>query len=506
MYGFIDEMFQKLQTDLVTEIAPVQALHQQMSAALNTMQDTEREIQHLQEAKLKQVADTFDALSECLAQERRHSESSIRNTFKEHDKLCYKKKSELSELLVKLESLEMGCGPKQEFLTELADKKRIIRYTKEAATYLLHQELPTPEIKVSLLSPKRFQQVCRRRNLIYSAHIEEPSGELSVNEQSEFTLHLNPHNIGVGERITIEAQIQSHNDSYEMVSVDQVAPKVYSLSFTPRHRGKHHLHVKCNDTHICGSPIPLYVNMNLSQLKKSSSTKLPNVGAIKCFEGSTYLSNPGGEILVLDSGTKKIKSSIKLSGVHDFAIDRDHVYATDASAHRVVKVDRDGTVLKSVGSKGQGHGSFHHPSGIRLSRESEIYVCDTHNNRIQVLDKGLSLLHTIGVQHPDDLDFDEEGNLYVTNTGNYRIQVLSPLGQHVRDISFKPGEISRSLAIHRNVLYVMSIKNKYVSVFKTTGELIMSFGKGALAKPECMAIDDNGYIHVTDSRSRVITF
>ena len=45
-----------------------------------------------------------------------------------------------------------------------------------------------------------------------------------------------------------------------------------------------------------------------------------------------------------------------------------------------------------------------------------------------------------------------------------------------------------------------------ITVFKTTGEFVATFGEKLLTHPECIAIDENGYIHVTDDRSRLITF
>jgi DNA-binding beta-propeller fold protein YncE len=57
-----------------------------------------------------------------------------------------------------------------------------------------------------------------------------------------------------------------------------------------------------------------------------------------------------------------------------------------------------------------------------------------------------------------------------------------------------------------NMVYVVDHGNGRISVFKTTGEFVTVLGAGILKEPECIAIDDNGYIHVTDDRSRIVTF
>ena len=55
-------------------------------------------------------------------------------------------------------------------------------------------------------------------------------------------------------------------------------------------------------------------------------------------------------------------------------------------------------------------------------------------------------------------------------------------------------------------MYVTDIDNKHISVFKTTGEFVTTFGEEKLVFPECIAIDDDGFIYVTDSRSNVKKF
>ncbi len=52
-------------------------------------------------------------------------------------------------------------------------------------------------------------------------------------------------------------------------------------------------------------------------------------------------------------------------------------------------MDMNGFVVASTGSLGSGPGQFNFPNGIRLSKDSEIFVCDTNNHRIQVFYKYL---------------------------------------------------------------------------------------------------------------------
>ena len=44
-----------------------------------------------------------------------------------------------------------------------------------------------------------------------------------------------------------------------------------------------------------------------------------------------------------------------------------------------------------------------------------------------------------------------------------------------------------------------------VSVFKLTGEFVATFGH-KLSSPECIAIDEDGHIHVTCNKKLLVTF
>ena len=311
----------------------------------------------------------------------------------------------------------------------------------------------------------------------------------------------------------LATQLTSCSDgSSEAVTVEEITPEQFSLSFIPRKRGRHELHVKYKNTHIIGSPIPIYVTIDPHQLKPISSIEMESVAGIKCYGGKKYVSHVGGGILVLNM-TNSIEQTIKLLGACEFIVTDEYIYATDFYRNRVVKLSRSGTVLQSLGEIGTNPGQFNFPNGIRQSKKNDIYVCDTNNDRIQVLDENLNVIRVIeaGFKEPADLDFDKSGNIYVVELRKDYVQVLTPEGQHIRSIGTPgpgPGELNHpvSLAISRDMLYLTDSRNKRISVFKITGEFVAVFGEGVIEKPECLAIDEDGYIHVTSNRSTILTF
>jgi len=68
---------------------------------------------------------------------------------------------------------------------------------------------------------------------------------------------------------------------------------------------------------------------------------------------------------------------------------------------RVVKIAKDGTWLKAVGTYGSGDGQFNTPHGIATDGKGLVYVADRNNNRIQVYDYDLNFKKYItGVASP----------------------------------------------------------------------------------------------------------
>lgn len=60
-----------------------------------------------------------------------------------------------------------------------------------------------------------------------------------------------------------------------------------------------------------------------------------------------------------------------------------HVYVAESLAGRLQLFDRDGQFLMEFGEQGGGPGGFELPAGLAM-HEDRLYVCDSHNGRIQV--------------------------------------------------------------------------------------------------------------------------
>lgn len=179
----------------------------------------------------------------------------------------------------------------------------------------------------------------------------------------------------------------------------------------------------------------------------------------------------------------------------------------------------DGTV--SFGSTDQGLG----PTGIAVGYDGLIYVADTWNHRVVVLNSNGDAVREFG-SYGDTADApdatSEQGlffgpraiavtgdEIYVVDTGNERVQVFTPDGTFVRAWGGKgdgPTQFSEPVGIvigPDNRVYVADSGNARISVFQRDGTPIAQWPvdawQGQAYFEPYLAIDNNGLLYATSS-------
>ena len=189
-----------------------------------------------------------------------------------------------------------------------------------------------------------------------------------------------------------------------------------------------------------------------------------------------------------------------------------------ASPHCVNKFTLEGQFLASVGSKGSGQLRFNIAWAIAYNNtNNRVYVCDTYNNRITILNHDLTFHGSFGskgrgtgqLNMPEGISVDSKGNVLVADYFNNRIQVFTASGRHLSSITHtKPGQRLQtpiSVAVGPDDwVYVVECSAHRVSVFDENGKYIESFGKqgdkdGELKYPYCIAVSDDGCVYVCDT-------
>lgn len=190
----------------------------------------------------------------------------------------------------------------------------------------------------------------------------------------------------------------------------------------------------------------------------------------------------------------------------------------------------------AIGS-GSALGQFDGPTGIALSTDGEtVYVVDSRNQRIQRFasdgtfigvwsaetDPRLGLAYSADTnQGASDIIASDEGLVYVADTWNHRVLLLDAGGQIVRELGLsgqltdignspdpspEPGLFfgPRSVAVADGEIYVTDTGNERVQVFSSDGTFLRAFGgygtePGKLLEPVGIAIGPDGNVWVADS-------
>ena len=291
----------------------------------------------------------------------------------------------------------------------------------------------------------------------------------------------------------------------------------YLIEFTPTVRGRHHLEVTVNEIPVLGGSVQLLVKLSPAQLGKPVRRievgKQPAFAAINSLEEVLVTSDD--EVMVFDKSGKKLRSFTHTSmdpwGV---AVDQhNNVYVSDYDNCRLYKFDKSGKFLKSIGQKGSGEGEFIRPLGMTVV-DDEVIVCDTGNHRLQVFTSDLVFVRQIGslgsgngrFNTPFDVAHDKEGNLYITDFGNNRIQVFSTQGKFLSVLVVR-GHITRprGICVCKELVYISQTKEDgKLYVFDKDGHEVCSFLYGS--DQWGIAVDNDGFIYVCNSKYRVLVF
>ena len=320
------------------------------------------------------------------------------------------------------------------------------------------------------------------------------------------------------EKQCIRAELKSMVDGPDVVAeVTEKEKGSYLVSYCPKVRGRHKLNLLVNQQPIAGSPFDVFVENPLSQLGEP-------VRIIKGVERPYSIAlNESGHLLVTQIGKGVVTVLSKDSRVvpggkqgleepRGIAVDEDgSLLVTD---QQLMKFNKDWTLAKAVGQKGDQQGQFDNIARVKISPNRKYYVCDYGNHRIQVFDQDLKPFSSFGrrgsklgeLNNPIDVAFDDAGYVYVVEYNNHRVQKFSPRGEPLMTFGSAAGKLNypRGIHISRQLVYVTDGTSS-VSVFTTNGEFVTSFGsKEELDVPCGITADEDGFLYVCSCNNNQI--
>ena len=204
-----------------------------------------------------------------------------------------------------------------------------------------------------------------------------------------------------------------------------------------------------------------------------------------------------------------------------------NVFVADTGNHVIRRIGVDGTVstLAGDGQSGFADGAalqarFNGPMGVAVDAQGRVYVADTWNDRIRVIETDGQVRTLAGGDAPGNVDgagvgarfdtpvslaLDGHGNLLIADLYNNAVRRLSANGT-VDTLVPAGGLVSGPMALavtHDDVLYVSDINGKLVQI-SAHGHAMALVGvppQPRFSRPTALALDADGGLYLADAAS-----
>jgi sugar lactone lactonase YvrE len=244
-------------------------------------------------------------------------------------------------------------------------------------------------------------------------------------------------------------------------------------------------------------------------------------------KGNLFVLNRGPQSLVeFDANGKFVRAFGQglFRRTHGFRIDRDdNMWITDVGAHIVVKMDPQGEVLMTLGTKGQagewdeasGSHHFNEPNDVIVGRDGAIFVVQGHSAgkgdpRVFKFDKDGKFVKSWGGMGTEPGKFlvahgiaiDAKGLLWVTDRENQRMQIFDQDGKFVREVKY--GGLPCGLAIGDKYIYMVNGFAGQLLRLDLDGKVLSAVGKsgkglGEFGEAHAVTLGPKGEVYVADT-------
>jgi DNA-binding beta-propeller fold protein YncE len=266
-----------------------------------------------------------------------------------------------------------------------------------------------------------------------------------------------------------------------------------------------------------GSIKELFQNIDLKKLLYSPYD-------IVAIDGQIYVTCRG-RVVSFDiiNKTYNIIGSNELKSPLGIALTGDgRLFISDGELAKIFVYSLKGELLNIISDP-----SLIRPCGIAINeKEGLIYVVDTKGHMVRVYSlvnyKPLKNIGSRGIakkerfNFPTDIMTDDNGNIYIVDTGNFRIQILDKDGRYLKEIGYPgdaPGSFSRPKGIAMDSdgnIYITDNLFQNVQIFDRNANLLLFFGnngeKSILGLPAGIAIDQSDRIYIVDQLGDIYIF
>jgi sugar lactone lactonase YvrE len=224
--------------------------------------------------------------------------------------------------------------------------------------------------------------------------------------------------------------------------------------------------------------------------------------------------------------------------------DRSRISRIDVKSGRITTVAGTGAVAFSADGGPATNAALGAPRGVAVAPNGDVYIADTLNNRVRVVEHATGLIRTIAgngapgvgsalgdggpatlghLWHPSGLALAPNGDVYVADTGHHRVRRIDAAAGLIATVAGTgvPGALGdggRATLAHlsspmgvavaaegRGVrLYIADTMNDRVRVVNAAGR-VSTLRAGPFARPTRVVYQASGWVYVKDDSAAGVT-
>ena len=477
---FITAIFAQHKQELSNSLKTVTQMMTAIGEALYRLTIQEKDIIQNGDSVKNEIDELLRKLVEVMRQSGEALKEQVNKLMQEKLSKISKQKETVKKMLDGLNSTAhevqglLNKGTREEILVE---KKRLVERLEATS-----QEVSLQELKIKEHASIMFQP---RQNILEKcSKIGEVSSDTPTNSSRPCSsniaivgrlrnMDVRIPNIGWLDRLALSCYlVEEDGGLFLQCRTKHIEKDKYRISFTPTHQGLYHVkvQVKGSDTHCDPCTIQMVTQHrhvgNFTGLRKPETVTFISDDTMIVTEHSnsttTIISNKGDIIQRFKYKGGVVRTGACLS--HDNCI----IILTKHAPH-ITKYSQDHTLVATANSSyGNGPLQFKYPGGVAVNQKGLIHVCDSGNNRIQVLSPNLTLSHMFGVSGKGQLQFnypcsiaiDAQDTIYVCDNGNSRLQKISSSGAYLGEFSLPSPPLYA--AVDGGLVYVTTDDNVMV--------------------------------------------